>query len=98
MRFLQTFQTRVEAEWAADKLTNKVQETLNKYGSVRVADVYEFMCDITGSIDFINKSYTNYKYGWAEDPCIYVYRARNWNSATYGLELSDPKLLESVKA
>lgn len=98
MRLIQSFQTRVEAEWAADKLINKVQETLNEYGSVRVTDVYDFMYDITGSMDFINESYTNSKYGWTEDPCIYVYHARNYlNSATYGLELSDPKLLEIVK-
>lgn len=98
MKLLYAFQTRAIAEWAADKLANKVQETFIKYSSVRVADVYEFMYDITGSIDFINKTYRDYKYGWTEDPCIHVYRARSWNEATYGLELSDPKLLENIEA
>ena len=94
MKLLQVFETRTRAEWAADALTNKVQEALNTYGLVTVADVYDFMYDITGFIDFINKSYIDTKYGWSDDPCIRVYRARSYGYSTYGLELSDPKLLE----
>lgn len=96
MKFLHIFDTRMMAELATDILTNKVQETFNKYGSVTVADMYEFVCDITGIIDFLDVSYIDHKYGWTEDPHIYVIRTRGWSDANYGLELSDPKLLENV--
>lgn len=98
MKLLQAFETRTIAEWAADELTSKVQETLDRYGCVSVADVYDFMYDITLNIDLISKSYTDNKYGWTNDPCIHVYRAQSWGYSTYGLELSDPKLLEDVEA
>lgn len=50
----------------------------------------------TGIIDFLDVSYIDHKYGWTEDPHIYVIRTRGWSDANYGLELSDPKLLENV--
>ena len=95
MKLSYKFDSRFMAEWTADRLINDTKEILDRYGTVTVADIFDFMQMITLRQEFYSK-FADTKYGWTkgQDLNIHVFRERSWSNSTYGIELSDPIVLE----
>ena len=95
MKLSYEFDSRLMAEWAADRLINDTKEILDRYGTVTVADIFDFMQMITLRQEFYSK-FADTKCGWTKGQGlnIHVFRERSWSNSTYGIELSDPIVLE----
>lgn len=95
MKLSYKFDSRLMAEWTADSLANDMKDILDRYGTVTVADVFDIMQMITLSQEFYSK-FADTKYGWTKEQelNIHVFRERSWTNSTYGIELSDPIVLE----
>lgn len=95
MKLSHKFDSRLMAEWTADRLINDTKEILDRYGTVTVADIFDLMQMITLRQEFYSK-FVDTKYGWTkgQDLNIHVFRERSWDNSTYGIELSDPIFLE----
>lgn len=72
------FETRMDAE----EVISTLEETLERYGSVSIADLYD-ACGVTGE-------YTDNKWGWKSGARFFVRRVRDG----YSIDMPKPTLLD----